>query len=166
MKTAYIGIGSNVGDSQRNCHEAIERIGASDGCRVISASAFYLTEPVGNKNQEWYVNGVVSISTAMRARDLLNALLQVEANMGRVRTVKWGPRIIDLDILLFGQDIIDEIDLKIPHPMMHLRKFVMAPVAEIAPEIIHPVLGKTMTELLMEIAENSQVIKRLEEYKC
>jgi 2-amino-4-hydroxy-6-hydroxymethyldihydropteridine diphosphokinase len=166
MKTAYIGIGSNIGDSQRNCHEAIEKIAAIDGCRVMSVSSFYLTEPVGVKTQEWYINGVVSISTAMPVHDLLNALLQVEANMGRVRTVKWGPRIIDLDILLFGQDIIDETDLKIPHPMMHLRKFVMAPLAELAPEIVHPVLGKTMTELLMEITESSQVIKRLEEYKC
>jgi 2-amino-4-hydroxy-6-hydroxymethyldihydropteridine diphosphokinase len=160
MKTAYIGIGSNIGDPQRNCHEAIEKIAAIDGFRVISVSSFYLTEPVGVKTQEWYINGVVSISTAMPVHDLLNSLLQIEANMGRVRNVKWGPRIIDLDILLFGQDIIDEKDLKIPHPMMHLRKFVMAPIAELAPEIVHPVLGKTMTELLMDITESSQVIKK------
>jgi 2-amino-4-hydroxy-6-hydroxymethyldihydropteridine diphosphokinase len=166
MKTAYIGIGSNIGDPQRNCHEAIGRIGAVDGCRVISVSSFYLTEPVGDRAQEWYVNGVVSISTAMSVRDLLNSLLKIEANMGRVRTVKWGPRIIDLDILLYGQDIIDETALKIPHPMMHLRKFVMAPMADLAPEVVHPVLGKTMTELLMGITESIQVIKRLEEYKC
>jgi 2-amino-4-hydroxy-6-hydroxymethyldihydropteridine diphosphokinase len=166
MKTAYIGIGSNIGDSQRNCHEAVERIGASDGCRVISVSSLYLTEPLGVEAQEWYINGVVSISTAMPARDLLKSLLQIEADMGRVRTVKWGPRVIDLDILLLGQDIVDETAVKIPHPMMHLRKFVMAPMADLAPEVVHPVLRKTMTELFMEIADGGEIIKKLEEYTC
>lgn len=166
MKTAYIGIGSNMGDPSRNCFDAIERIRGLDECRIISVSGLYLTEPVGVETQDWYVNGVVSISIAMSVHDLLKSLLQIEADMGRVRIVKWGPRIIDLDILLLGQDVIDETAIKIPHPMMHLRKFVMAPMAELAPEVVHPVLGKTMTELLTEIEGSSQVIKRLEEHRC
>jgi 2-amino-4-hydroxy-6-hydroxymethyldihydropteridine diphosphokinase len=163
MKTAYIGIGSNVGESQRNCREAIDRIGALDECRIISVSSFYLTEPVGVKAQEWYVNGAVSMSTALSAQDLLKALLQVERDMGRVRIEKWGPRVIDLDLLLYCDDLLDDELIKVPHPLMHLRKFVMAPMTELAPELIHPALGKTMAELYGEIEEESQVIKRLEE---
>jgi 2-amino-4-hydroxy-6-hydroxymethyldihydropteridine diphosphokinase len=163
MKIAYIGIGSNMGDSQRNCREAIERTGALDECSVISVSSFYFTEPVGVKAQEWYVNGAVSVSTTMSAQDLLKALLQVELHMGRIRLEKWGPRVIDLDLLLYGQDIIDETDIKVPHPLMHMRKFVMAPMSELAPDLIHPLFGKSMMELLKEIEVNNQAIKRLEE---
>jgi 2-amino-4-hydroxy-6-hydroxymethyldihydropteridine diphosphokinase len=163
MKIAYIGIGSNMGESQGNCREAIERIGALDECSIISVSSFYLTEPVGVEAQDWYVNSVVSLSTAMPAQDLLKTLLQVEKDMGRVRIEKWGPRIIDLDLLLYGDDLLDDEGIKVPHPLMHLRKFVMALMTELAPELIHPAFGKTMAELYGEIEEESQVIKRLEE---
>jgi 2-amino-4-hydroxy-6-hydroxymethyldihydropteridine diphosphokinase len=163
MKIAYIGIGSNMGKSQGNCREAIETIGALDECSIISVSGFYLTEPVGVEAQDWYVNSVVSMSTAMPAQDLLKTLLQVEKDMGRVRIEKWGPRIIDLDLLLYGDELLDDEGIKVPHPLMHLRKFVMAPMTELAPELIHPALGKTMAELYGEIEGESQVIKRLEE---
>jgi 2-amino-4-hydroxy-6-hydroxymethyldihydropteridine diphosphokinase len=163
MKTAYIGIGSNMGDPQQNCLEAIEWIGALDECRIISVSGFYLTEPVGVVAQDWYVNSAVSVSTAMPARDLLKALLQVEKDMGRVRIEKWGPRVIDLDLLLYHDEMLDEPEIKVPHPLMHMRKFVMVPMMELAPDLVHPVFGKTMTELCREITGEGQIIKRLEE---
>ena len=162
MKTVYIGIGSNMGDPRGNCLDAIERIGRIENCRIISVSALYLTKPVGDRGQEWYTNCVVSISTGLPAHDLLKRLLGIEAEMGRVRTVRWGPRIIDLDILLYGQDMINDEELKVPHPMMHLRRFVMAPMSDIGKDLIHPVLGKTMIELLRELPDNGQEIIRLE----
>jgi len=162
MKTAYIGIGSNIGDPRRNCLDAIDRIGKIDACEIISVSSLYVTEPVGVSGQEWYINGAVSISTCLSAFDLIKRLLDIEADMGRVRKTRWGPRIIDLDILLFEQDIINDKILTVPHPMMHLRRFVMAPMTDLAPDIMHPVLGKTMIELFQEIPGCDQVIKRVE----
>jgi 2-amino-4-hydroxy-6-hydroxymethyldihydropteridine diphosphokinase len=161
MKTAFIGIGSNMSDPHRNCLDAVDRIGRIDNCEIISESSLYLTAPVGVQDQEWYINSAVSITTGLSAQDLMKRLLEIEADMGRVRTTKWGPRVIDLDILLFGQDIIDDILVKVPHPMMHLRKFVMAPMAELAPDLIHPGLGKTIMELLKEIPDDGQIVKRL-----
>jgi 2-amino-4-hydroxy-6-hydroxymethyldihydropteridine diphosphokinase len=162
MSMAYIGIGSNMGDPRGNCLDALDRIGKIEGCEIISVSSLYLTEPVGVDAQEWYVNGAVSISTKLTARDLMNHLLAIEADMGRVRTLKWGPRVIDLDVLLFGREIIDDIIVTVPHPLMHLRRFVMAPMADLAPDLIHPVLKRTIMELFREIPENDQVITRLE----
>lgn len=162
MKTAFIGIGSNMSDPHRNCLDAVDRIGRIDNCEIISVSSFYLTEPVGVQVQEWYINGAVSVSTGLSARDLMKRLLDIETDMGRVRTTKWGPRVIDLDILLFGHDIIDDIIVKVPHPLMHLRRFVMAPMSELAPDLMHPVLGKTVMGLLKEIPDDGQTVKRLE----
>jgi len=162
MKTAYIGIGSNMGDRRWNCLDSIDRIGEVDNCEILSASRFYITEPVGVEGQEWYLNGAVSISTGLPALDLIKRLLDIEADMGRVREKKWGPRIIDLDILIFGNDIINDGILTVPHPMMHLRRFVMAPMADLAPDLMHPVLGKTMIEIFNEISENGQTVKYVE----
>lgn len=162
MKTAYIGIGSNMGDPRRNCLDAIDRIGRLDDCKILSVSGLYLTEPVGVRDQEWYINGAVSISTGLTALDLIGKLMEIEANMGRVRTMKWGDRVIDLDILLFGQDIINYENLSVPHPMMHLRRFVMGPMSDLAPDLMHPVLGRTMIELFREIPVDEQSIKRVE----
>ncbi len=162
MKTAYIGIGSNMADPRGNCLEAVKKIGGIGGCRVESVSALYLTEPVGVRDQEWYVNGALCLSTGLSPFDLIGRLLEIEADMGRVRTMKWGPRIIDLDILLFGQDIINDAALTVPHPMMHLRRFVMAPMVDLAPDLMHPVLLKTMIELYRELPQDGQVIKRVE----
>jgi 2-amino-4-hydroxy-6-hydroxymethyldihydropteridine diphosphokinase len=162
MKNAYIGIGSNMGDPPNNCLEAIKKIGELAGCEIVSLSSLFLTEPVGVSDQEWYVNGVVSIKTGMSACELLNELLRIETEMGRVRVAKWGPRLIDLDLLLYGQDVIDDATIIVPHPLMHMRKFIMAPIAEIAPELMHPVIGKTMLELFRELSEDDQVVKRLD----
>jgi 2-amino-4-hydroxy-6-hydroxymethyldihydropteridine diphosphokinase len=163
FKTVYIGIGSNLGDKRQNCLRAIEKVEQIPGCKFTGRSGWYLTRPVGVKGQDWYVNGVVSISTKIPPQDLLRNLLDIEADMGRVRGNRWESRIIDLDILLYGHEIINDEDLTVPHPLMHLRKFVLVPLVQLAPDMIHPSLGVTMTELLRRIPKNGQEVVPLED---
>lgn len=163
MKTAYIGIGSNLGDRRQNCLTAIEMIGQVPGCELIRYSDWYLTKPMGVKGQDWFVNGVASISTKIPPQDLLKRLLAIEQNMGRVGRKKWAARIIDLDLLLYGQDIIMAEKLTVPHPLMHLRRFVLVPMVQLEPDLIHPSLGVTMAELLEEIPENGQKVVLMED---
>jgi 2-amino-4-hydroxy-6-hydroxymethyldihydropteridine diphosphokinase len=154
---AYIGIGSNVGDREANCRKAIELL--AEAGRVISISSLYYTEPVGYKEQEDFINAVVSLETDLSARELLDACHAIEDRLGRKRTLRWGPRTIDLDILLYGDLVMSQHDLVIPHPLMATRKFVLAPLAEIAPEVVHPVLLKTAAQLLHELKDASTVMK-------
>lgn len=158
----FIGIGSNLGDKRKNCVEAVERIGRIPGCRVIESSPWYLTRPVGVEGQDRYLNGVVSLEAEISPRELLVRLLGIEAAMGRVRTEKWGPRVIDLDILLVGREIISDPDLQVPHPLMHTRRFVLVPMVHLAPQLIHPVLGRTMADLLHGLGEEDQEVILLE----
>ncbi len=158
MKTAYIGVGSNLGDKINNCLEAVVRIDEISGCRVTAQSDFYRTQPVGVKGQDWYVNGVIVLSADIPARDLLKGLLAIEVDMGRERKRKWDSRIIDLDILLFGEEVISEKGLQVPHPLMHLRRFVLAPMVSLAPDLVHPVLKKSMAELLVDFPEKDQSV--------
>lgn len=164
--TAYIGLGSNLGDKLDLCLNAIELADRIPGCSVTESSPFYRTEPVGVEGQDWYVNGVISLDTGISAQRLLKSLLAIEAGMGRERKKKWDSRCIDLDILLFGQDIINEEDLTIPHPLMHLRRFVLVPLVCLAPDLIHPVLGKTMSKLLDDFPGKGQDVIPLEEHAC
>jgi 2-amino-4-hydroxy-6-hydroxymethyldihydropteridine diphosphokinase len=154
---AYIGIGSNVGDREANCRKAIELL--AEAGRVISVSSLYYTEPVGYKEQEDFINAVVSLETDLSARELLDACHAIEDRLGRKRTLRWGPRTIDLDILLHGDLMMSQPDLVIPHPLMATRKFVLAPLAEIAPEVVHPVLRKTAAQLLHELKDAYTVMK-------
>ncbi|OPX34864.1 MAG: 2-amino-4-hydroxy-6-hydroxymethyldihydropteridine diphosphokinase [Desulfobacteraceae bacterium 4484_190.1] len=158
MKTAYIGVGSNLGDKINNCLEAVIRIDEIPGCRVTAQSGFYRTQPVGVKGQDWYVNGVIVLSADISAQDLLKNLLAIEIDMGRERKRKWDSRIIDLDILLFGEEVISEKGLQVPHPLMHLRRFVLVPMVSLAPDLIHPMLGKSMAELLVDSPEKEQSV--------
>ena len=151
-----------MGDPYRNCLNAVGRIGELIDCIVMDISKFYLTEPFGVEDQNWYVNGVVSVSTDIPCIELMERLLDIEADMGRVRSGgRWEPRVIDLDILLYGKEIIDEDNLKVPHPLMHERKFVMTPMVDLAPDLEHPSLGKTMMELLQVISDEGQRIKEI-----
>ena len=157
-KTAYIGVGSNLGDKVRNCLEAVARIDEIAGCRVTAQSEFYRTQPVGVKGQDWYVNGVIVLSADISARDLLKSLLAIEITMGRERKKKWDSRIIDLDILLFGEEVISEKGLQVPHPLMHLRRFVLVPMVSLAPDLVHPLLKKSMGELLVDSPKEDQSV--------
>ncbi|MGE5751603.1 MAG: 2-amino-4-hydroxy-6-hydroxymethyldihydropteridine diphosphokinase [Nitrospirota bacterium] len=154
---AYIGVGSNVGDRKANCQKAFELL--ADTGRVISVSSLYYTEPVGYKEQEDFINAVVSIETDLSARELLDACRAIEGRLGRKRTLRWGPRTIDLDILLYGDQMISQPHLVIPHPLMATRRFVLAPLVEIAPEVMHPVLHRTAEQLLRELKDTSTVLK-------
>jgi len=157
-ETAYIGIGSNVGDPLDNCRKAIDVINQLDGCTVTDRSDFYRTEPVGATSQEWYVNGVIRIETTLGPQELLRSLLSIESGMGRVRRRKWEPRIIDLDILLYGNKVIEETELRVPHPLMHQRRFVLMPMAQLNPGLVHPVLGRSMADLMEDLPAEGQAV--------
>jgi 2-amino-4-hydroxy-6-hydroxymethyldihydropteridine diphosphokinase len=153
----FVGIGSNQESPADRCREAIRRIAAVSGIKVTRNSSLYRTEPVGLLAQGWFINAVIEIRTALGARDLLAALRRIEDDMGRVRGAKWGPRIIDLDILLYGQDVMEEADMMIPHPELHRRRFVMAPLNEIASFVIHPAFGVSVGGLLDRLEDHSVV---------
>jgi 2-amino-4-hydroxy-6-hydroxymethyldihydropteridine diphosphokinase len=152
---AFIGIGTNLGDRARNYQQAILRIAALPETRVVRQSSIYETEPVG-EIKGTFLNGVIEIETAMAPQDLMRRLLAVERAMGRKRPAGPKPgnrnrrraRPIDLDLLFFNQEVIDTPSLTIPHPRLHERRFVIAPMAELAPALIHPRFGKTISELL------------------
>jgi len=137
-------------------------MGRLEGCSVRVQSPFYRTEPVGVEGQDTYVNGVVRVDTDLSAGTLLNCLLEIEADMGRVRRKKWDARVIDLDILLFGSRIIQKPDLIVPHPLMHLRRFVLTPLLQIAPDLIHPVLRKSIRELAGSLPGDGQAVETYE----
>ncbi len=162
---AYLSLGSNVGDRERQLRDAIARLEAAG--RVVSVSSFYETEPVEFADQAWFLNCAVVLETSATAEQLMAALLDIEQQMGRRRVQKKGPRIIDLDILMFtntstGDVVIDSPELTIPHPAMHQRRFVLEPLAEIAAEARHPVLKKTIRELLAALPAG-QAVRKVQE---
>jgi 2-amino-4-hydroxy-6-hydroxymethyldihydropteridine diphosphokinase len=155
----YIGIGSNLGDSLKNCRHAVEMLCRIKGVELETVSSFYSTEPVGMKNQDFFINAVAEIKTDLSASGLLQALQKIENDMGRIRGVKGGPRIIDLDILFYGQNVMEGQDLIIPHPEMHKRRFVLEPLCEIASYFIHPSFGVSIRGLNDRLDDNKIVGK-------
>lgn len=163
----YIGIGSNLGDRLSNCRQAIQAIGREKGNKIVACSSFYLTEPVGIKDQNWFVNAVIAVETTLSPYQLIDFLRNVEKKMGRKRKKeRWGPRIIDLDILFYENLICQEKNLQVPHPEIAKRKFVLLPLKDIAPHLVHPILGKTVSELLDELPLGEKVIPLLEKERC
>jgi 2-amino-4-hydroxy-6-hydroxymethyldihydropteridine diphosphokinase len=144
-KRVYLSLGSNIGDRAANLRSAIEEL--SQFGKVAAVSSFYETEPVEVTRQPWFLNCAVALETKETPAQLLRALLEIERTMGRLRTQQKGPRKIDIDILLFGDSSVNTATLSIPHPAMHERRFVLEPLAEIAPNARHPLLNKTVREL-------------------
>jgi 2-amino-4-hydroxy-6-hydroxymethyldihydropteridine diphosphokinase len=155
--TAYIGLGSNMGDKMAACRAALDRL--SRAGRVVRVSSFYCTEPVGYADQEPFLNSVAELETDLSPLALLAACHVIEEELGRNRLFRWGPRTIDLDILLYGDQVVDTGELTIPHPLMAVRRFVLTPLCEIAPEVVHPVSRKTVSDLLKELADPHRVVK-------
>jgi 2-amino-4-hydroxy-6-hydroxymethyldihydropteridine diphosphokinase len=152
----FLGLGSNLGDREAAIEGAIERLRAR-GFRATRRSSLWLTEPVGGPPQGWFLNAVAEGRTALSPEELLEACLDTEREMGRVRTVRNGPRTVDLDILLFGDERRDAPGLVVPHPRLVERRFVLEPLAEIAPDVVHPVLGLAVRELLARCPDASAV---------
>ena len=156
----FIALGSNQGDRELYLLRAVAEIGKIPTSRITALSSFYETEPVGPVEQDDFLNAVIRIETGLEPEDLLVELQRIEREVfGRVWTVQWGPRPIDLDVLYFGSRIIDSPSLTIPHPRLHERRFVLVPFAEIAPDIIHPLCGKSITDLLLELPTGERVTR-------
>jgi 2-amino-4-hydroxy-6-hydroxymethyldihydropteridine diphosphokinase len=147
--TAYIAVGANLGDRVRTISKALALLRQHPEVRVVRFSKLTETSPVGGSpDQPKYLNGAALLHTTLTPDELLKLMLETESRLGRTRTEKWGPRTIDLDLLLYGDCVIDEPHLKVPHPLMHQRIFIMGPLAEIAPEVVHPVLKLTAREIM------------------
>jgi 2-amino-4-hydroxy-6-hydroxymethyldihydropteridine diphosphokinase len=159
-KIVYLSLGSNLGDRAANLRNAIGKLNRLG--TVKGVSAFYETEPVGLTAQPWFLNGAVKLDTEKMPRQLITGILNLEQEMGRQRKQKNGPRIIDIDILLFGTSVIETAGLTVPHPRMHERRFVLEPLAEIAPDVRHPVFKRSVREL-RDALPPGQTVRRVTE---
>lgn len=161
--TVFLSIGSNIGDTVKNCQMAMDLIERHEDIKIIKISSFYRTEPWGDIEQEWFVNCVARIETSSSAVHLLKRLQKIEDDLGRKRppygSAKGCPRVIDIDILFFNNMVIEKDDLVIPHPLLHKRAFVLIPFLEIEPLFIHPVLNKTINQLKIELKDEKQVVR-------
>jgi 2-amino-4-hydroxy-6-hydroxymethyldihydropteridine diphosphokinase len=157
---AYIGIGSNIGEKTLHCEKAIAEILRVDHHCLLAASSLYRTKPVGYTEQDWFVNGVIQIETDLNPFELLQSLSAIEFRLGRKKTIQWGPRTIDLDILFYDDAEVQTEELQVPHPRLQERQFVLIPLVEINRGLMHPVLKKTVAELLEDLKED-QGVERL-----
>ena len=154
MKTAYLSLGSNIGDREACLRQALERLEAA-GVRVARRSSIYETEPQDLRDQPWFLNMAVEVETELDPMQLLACIHKIESEMGRQRTIPKGPRTIDIDILFYGDSVIACSELEIPHPRLDRRRFVLEPLAEITPDLRHPITGKTVREMFAALPSTS-----------
>jgi 2-amino-4-hydroxy-6-hydroxymethyldihydropteridine diphosphokinase len=156
--TAYLALGANLGDRQGQLQGARAALAASGGVRLIAASPLYETAPVGGPpGQPPYLNAVLRLETTLSCRRLLDLCLAVEARFDRRRLEPWGPRTLDIDLLFYGREVLAEPDLVVPHPRLHQRRFVLLPLADLAPDLLHPLLGRRVRQLLATLGEGEEV---------
>jgi 2-amino-4-hydroxy-6-hydroxymethyldihydropteridine diphosphokinase len=159
MHQVFVSVGSNLGDKIENCRKGIHGLLADGSSILVKASSFYRTSPVDYEDQDWFVNQVVKIKTDLDPFALLDRMQGVEKGVGRKTSkVRFGPRVLDLDIVLYDDRVIQTATLEVPHPRMHKRRFVLKPICDIEPSMIHPVLGKDMRTLLESIQDTEQEI--------
>ncbi|MCG9126448.1 2-amino-4-hydroxy-6-hydroxymethyldihydropteridine diphosphokinase [Candidatus Poribacteria bacterium] len=159
MHSAYIGFGSNIGDRLDYIQNALHSLSVVEGICLKSVSSIYRTEPVGNEEQDDFLNGVVSLETSLSPHTLLHIVKNIEISIGRQHRTHWGPREIDMDILIYDDLCLQTPNLTIPHPEMHLRRFVLTPLAEIASNLTHPVFNKSILSLLYSLKDEKAVVK-------
>lgn len=157
MVTAYIGIGSNLGQPLENLRRAMALLGEREGVKIKRVSSVYLTEPVGYEDQDWFHNAAGEIETSLSPQELLELLQEIEKELGRVRVIRWGPRTVDLDILCYGHEQISTDSLQTPHPRMLERAFVLAPLSEIAADLVLT-NGKTVMENLKNVDQDKKIL--------
>ncbi|HMS35295.1 MAG TPA: 2-amino-4-hydroxy-6-hydroxymethyldihydropteridine diphosphokinase [Ignavibacteria bacterium] len=159
MKEVYLGLGSNKGERISFIEKAVSEIGHLPGTKIFTRAGIYETEPWGNIEQDDYLNTVIGINTTMKAEDLLKELKRIEKHIGRMENKKWSEREIDIDLLFYGDDIIDNDNMIVPHGHIDKRRFVLVPMNEIAPDLIHPVFKKSISQLLDSTTDNLKVFK-------
>jgi 2-amino-4-hydroxy-6-hydroxymethyldihydropteridine diphosphokinase len=159
MRT-FIGLGSNLGERESMIRSALDELTRLPSTTLVRASSLYDTEPVGDPDQPGFLNAVAELETELTARQLLWNLLLIERRLGRVRTSHWGPRVIDLDLLLHGDEVLDEPDLTVPHPGLIRRSFVLVPLVELDPLVVHPVTGETMLAHLSHLKNDRPPVKQ------
>jgi 2-amino-4-hydroxy-6-hydroxymethyldihydropteridine diphosphokinase len=158
MTKTYLLLGSNMGNREAFLSKALTEIDTKIG-KISKKSKIYQTEPWGEKEQEDFLNIAVEVETKLKPKKILEKIHEIEKLLDREETYKWGPREIDIDILLYGEEMISEVDLTIPHPFIHERKFTLIPLAEIAPELYHPIMGANIMDLLLECEDQSEVLE-------
>jgi 2-amino-4-hydroxy-6-hydroxymethyldihydropteridine diphosphokinase len=159
LHIAYISVGSNMGDRLKNCRQGIKSLTASGPNRVLAQSRVYMTEPVDYKDQDWFINIMIKLETTLDPFLLLDKIESIQQAAGRLQDeIRFGPRVLDLDIIFFDDRMIDSERLVVPHPRMHQRRFVLKPICDIDPTIMHPVLKKDMLALLNGLGEDEQEV--------
>ena len=166
MYAAYIGFGSNIGDRLAHIQNAIHALSETDGITLQTISSLYKTDPVGYEEQAQFLNGVAAIQTSLSPLSLLHTLKDIETTIGRKHRIRWGPREIDLDILIYGDLCVQTEKLVVPHPEMHLRGFVLVPLAEIIPDLVHPVFQESIQTLLNRLEDSKSVLKEKDCVLC